>query len=45
MHICPSFRLIRPFQVNCLVAGTGCVAVAQEVAAVAGVSKVKLDFE
>ena len=29
------------FQVNCLVAGTGCAAVAKEVAAVSGVSKVR----
>ena len=40
MRKCLSFHLI-PTQVSCLVAGTGCAAVAKEVAAVNGVTKVK----
>ena len=43
--IVPVFISLELFQVNCLVAGTGCAAVAKEVAAVAGVTKVKLDLE
>ena len=38
--IVPVLISLELVQVNCLVAGTGCAAVAKEVAAVAGVTKV-----